>query len=385
MKVTGARTMLFQGELSRALGDSNLPGGTSRTAASALVLETDEGLTGLALANPSSVASIEFLLPIVVGEDPRGVRGLWQRLVDQVFKGGFVGAAAEAVAAIDMALWDLKAKAAGEPLWMMLGAKPEDTRVAAYASGLDLPLDKDQLRAYYREMAGHGFFRGKLKVGLDQDADLERLAIVREELSVNSTRPALMIDANEIWSPKQAIRRVAEFESQFDLTWVEEPARRWDYRGLRSVSRGVRSAVASGENLQNVSQFLPLISNEAIDIVQISTGCGGITGALQVAELANAFNLPVAFMNSAGNFLAHVAAAIPNHSALEVIDADWDRGVVRSDARIEGGSILLGNAPGHGLSFDEQALQLALVEKPSPDALFGGSIYRRPRGAGFAI
>ncbi len=384
MKVTGARTMLFQGEWSRALGDSNLPGGTSRTAAIALVLETDEGLTGLALAIPSSVASIEFLLPIVVGEDPRGVRGLWQRLVDQVFKGGPVGAAGEAIAAIDAALWDLKAKAAGEPLWMTLGAKAEDTRVAAYASGLDLPLNKDQLRAYYREMAVHGFFRGKLKVGLDQDADLERLAIVREELSVNSKRPALMIDANEIWSAKQAIRKIREFESQFDLTWVEEPARRWDYRGLRALSRGVRSAVASGENLQHVSQFLPLISNEAIDIVQISSACG-ITGALQVAELANAFNLPVAFMSSAGNFLAHVAAAIPNHSALEVIDLDWHSGVVRSDTRVDGGSILLGNAPGHGLSFDEQALQAALVEKPSPDALFGGSIYRRPRGAGFAI
>jgi L-alanine-DL-glutamate epimerase-like enolase superfamily enzyme len=128
---------------------------------------------------------------------------------------------------------------------MLLGAKPEDTRVAAYASGLDLPLNKDELRAYYREMAGHGFFRGKLKVGLDQDADLERLAIVREELSVNSKRPRLMIDANEIWSPKEAIRRITEFESQFDLT-CGRAARRWDYRGLRRIAR-VRSAVACGE------------------------------------------------------------------------------------------------------------------------------------------
>src|SRR5260370_17774807 len=234
-------------------------------------------------------------------------------------------------------------------------------------------------------MARHGFFRGKLKVGLDQDADLERLAIVREELSVNSKRPALMIDANEIWSAKQAIRKITEFESQFDLTWVEEPARRWDYRGLRTVSRGVRSAVASGENLQNVSQFVPLISNEAIDIVQISSGCGGITGALQVAELANAFDLPVAFGSSAGNFLAHVAAAIPNHSALGVIDLDWHSGVVRSDTGVERASILLGNTPPHRLSFTTHALQLALVAEPSPHALFGGSIYRRPRGARFAI
>jgi L-alanine-DL-glutamate epimerase-like enolase superfamily enzyme len=302
-----------------------------------------------------------------------------------VFKGGLVGGAAAAISAIDIALWDLKAKAAGEPLWMTLGAKAEDTRVAAYASGLDLPLKSDQLRAYYRDMAEHGFARGKLKVGLDQDADLERLAIVREELTANAKRPALMIDANEIWSAKQAIGRIAEFESHFDLTWVEEPARRWDYRGLGRVSRMIRSAVASGENLQSVSQFVPLISHEAIDIVQISSGCGGITGALQVAELANAFDLPVSFVNSPGHVLAHLAAAIPNHSALEVIDCDWPPSVVVSENRIGGGCVVLGNSPGNGLSIDQQSLQKALVERASPDALDGGSIYRRPRGASFAI
>src|SRR5260370_5913021 len=111
MRVTGARTMLFQGEWSRALGDSNLPGGTTRTAASALVLETDEGLSGLALASPASVASIEFLLPMVIGEDPRGVRGLWQRLDEQGFKGGNFGAVVVRISALDVALWDFKDKA----------------------------------------------------------------------------------------------------------------------------------------------------------------------------------------------------------------------------------------------------------------------------------
>jgi L-alanine-DL-glutamate epimerase-like enolase superfamily enzyme len=348
-------------------------------------LATDEGLSGIAFAGAGTRASIEFLVSLITGEDPRGVRGIWQKLSDQVFKGGLVGAAAAAVSAIDVALWDIKAKAAGEPLWKALGARAEDTRIAAYASGLDLPLSSDQLRAYYHEMAQHGFTRGKLKVGLDQAADLARLAIVREELSANSKKPALMIDANEIWSPKQAIRRITEFESQFDLTWVEEPARRWDYRGLGQVSRMVKAAVASGENLQSVNQFVPLITHEAIDIVQVSSGCGGITGALQVAELANAFDLPVSFVNSYGHVLAHVAAAIPNHSALEVIDAGWPHGVVRSDTRIEGGCVVLGNAPGNGLSIDNESLQEALVDNASPDSLDGGTIYRRPRGASFAI
>src|SRR5258708_25854673 len=115
-----------------------------------------------------------------------------------------------------------------------------------------------------------------------------------------------------------------------------------------------------------MSASFSLISNEAIDIVQISSGCGGITGALQVAELANAFDLPVAFGSSAGNFLAHVAAAIPNHSALEVIDLDWHTGVVRSDTRVAGGSILLGNASRHRLSFAQPAFPPALVAHPSP-------------------
>src|SRR5260370_40700865 len=118
MRVTGAWTMLFQGEWSRALGDSNLPGGTTRTAASALVLETDEGLSGLALASPASVASIEFLLPMVIGEDPRGVRGLWQRLVDQDFKGGHVGAGAEAISANEGAFRAPQGKTAVKPTVM---------------------------------------------------------------------------------------------------------------------------------------------------------------------------------------------------------------------------------------------------------------------------
>jgi L-alanine-DL-glutamate epimerase-like enolase superfamily enzyme len=140
-------------------------------------------------------------------------------------------------------------KLAEEPLWRTLGAR--DRRVKAYASGLDYCLSDEELFKFYRRMAERGIDSGKLKVGLDLAADLRRLAIVRDALSVATPRPGLMIDANEYWSPKQAVRYVRQLERHFDLVWVEEPARRWDYDGLRLVSQQISAAVASGENLHN--------------------------------------------------------------------------------------------------------------------------------------
>jgi L-alanine-DL-glutamate epimerase-like enolase superfamily enzyme len=101
----------------------------------------------------------------------------------------------------------------------------------------------------YRSAAPTPLGAGKLKVGLDIEADLRRLEIMRNALGKAVARPTLMVDANEYWSPKQAIRKVQAMEDRFDLVWVEEPTRRWDYRGLRQVSRAIRSAVATGENL----------------------------------------------------------------------------------------------------------------------------------------
>ena len=109
-------------------------------------------------------------------------------------------------------------------------------------------------------MASLGIAAGKLKVGLDPEADHRRLGIVRDELSRVTGHPVLMIDSNEYWSPKQAIRAIAELERTYDLFWVEEPARRWDGRGLRRVSSSVRAAVATGENLDGAADFAPSCS-----------------------------------------------------------------------------------------------------------------------------
>ena len=149
----------------------------------------------------------------------------------------------------------------------------------------------------------------------------------------------LLIDSNEYWSPKQAIRNIRHIEEQFEITWAEEPARRWDYHGLRKVSEGITAAVATGENLDDISEFTPLIANGAVDIVQVGSSGTGITGAMMVADLAYAFELPIAVMNCPANYMAHMAAVLPNHMMMEVVAVGRDI-AMQVDQTMEDGWLL---------------------------------------------
>ncbi len=381
MKITGVRTRLYEFTAARALGDANLPTGSDRANGLAVFLDTDAGLTGVTVAGPGARAAIHGLAnDLLVGQDPRGVRGLWKRMVDAIFKGGNRGMVTGAISALDIALWDLKAKANDEPLWRTLGASVP--KVKAYASGIDMNLTDAEISQFYGGLAAQGVHAGKLKVGVDFEADERRLELRQRALAASGKRPLLMIDSNEYWSPKQAIRRICQLEERFDLTWVEEPARRWDYRGLRQVSRGVKAAVATGENLHEIGDFMALIDNEAVDVVQVGSNTSGITGAMQVADLAYGFELPVALMNCPGNFMAHLAAALPNHSMMEVVQAGREV-CFTTDQRIEDGYIVLGDSPGLGWVFDEEKLAALEVEALTPGVSLGS--WGRRRGGGLFI
>ncbi len=377
MQITDVQTRLFEFTMPRRLGDVNSPQGRSEGAAMITRIDTDQGLSGISLHQPGARASVEDLKRLLIGEDPRGVVGLWQRMVDSAFKGGNRGIVTDAIAAIDVALWDLKAKLQGDPLWRTLGAL--SPRVKAYASDIGLCLPDEELRAFYREMAALGVTAGKVKVGLDAESDLRRLGIVYKELQVAAARPALMIDANEYWSAKQAVRRVREIEEHFDLTWVEEPARRWDYAGLRKVSDGVKAAVATGENLDDIGEFLPLLEHRAADVLNIGISTSGITGATQAAHMAHGFDTPVTMMNTPGNFMAHLAAALPNHTMMEVVFLESNP-VFAVDTRIEDGWIILGEQPGLGIEIDAAALAEHEVQEVSRDTM--ASPWGRRMGAG---
>jgi L-alanine-DL-glutamate epimerase-like enolase superfamily enzyme len=382
MRITGVRTALYEYGVQRPLGDVQLPAGARRIAELAVFLTTDEEAVGVAIAPAAARPTVHGLAEQLVGKDPQEVRGLHELMLRLTFKGGPDGVVGSAVAALDTALWDLRAKHHELPLWRELGGSSD--RAAAYASGLDMPLSNVELQTYYCDMAQrYGITAGKLKVGRDPDRDLERLAVLRAALIEGSgtQRPSLMIDANEFWTPKQAIRRISELEREFDLVWAEEPVRRDDHRGLARVSRAVRAAVATGENLTSTSQFVPLLLNESADVIQLAVQATGITTALRVAEMSDALGLPVALVNCPGRYAAHVAAVLPNHLMMEVVDAGRDA-VFRSDHRLEDGWIVLGDAPGLGITFDEEALAQHAVDQPSATTL--GMAYRRAVDSGIS-
>ena len=374
MKITGFRVENYTMQMDRPIADANYPAGEGLMPSSLLWIETDEGVSGIAPGG----GDVERFFHVLEGQDPREVVGLWRKMVDYVHKGGLVAAGAP-ISAIDVALWDLKAKLASEPLWQTFGAL--EGRTKAYASGIGYCLSDEDLFAFYRRMAERGVDGGKLKIGLDMEADLRRIGIMRDALSVASARPRLMIDTNEYWSPRQAVRFMHEIEKHYDITWIEEPARRWDYEGLSQVSRQIKAAVATAENLKSIGEVYPLIHNQAVDIVNVSTATSGFTGCRQVAHLAYAYELPVSMMNCQANYMAHLAAALPNHLAMEVVDPGREH-CLNFDNHIEDGFIVLGDKPGLGIEVDELKLQALQANPPARKSDFP---FARREGAGVYV
>lgn len=350
MKITGYRCLRTYRDWGRPIGDVNGFVDSGVTEVPIVILETDEGITGV---GTGSLSGIEQLFPAIEGEDPRAVSALYDRMLAQVFKAGHAGSTFGGIGTLDAAIWDLKAKAAGEPLWRLLGAR--DRVVHGYASGLDIALDDEQLAAFYARMAERGFTSGKLKGGRDVESDIRRLGIIADELGRNAARPALMLDANESWNLKQAVRYISAVEEQLDLTWIEEPLRRWDAAGHARLSGSIKAAVATGENLTGLDQYLPLFDNRAVDVVQAGA-VWGVTHFLRVAYAAHSRDLPVSPVGlTANTAVGHAAAAIPNHLSAEVQDLGTPFGVT-VDETYEDGAIVLGETPGNGITIDEAAI-----------------------------
>ncbi|MGW4618543.1 mandelate racemase/muconate lactonizing enzyme family protein [Streptomyces sp. NPDC004592] len=361
MKITGYRSLNTVHDWGRITGDVNGVQPGHATPVPVLIIETDTGIEGVGLGSHADIARV---FPAIEGDDPRSVVALYDRMLDWVFKAGHSGSTFGTIGAVDMALWDIKAKAADEPLWRTLGAR--ERFVPGYASGLEYGLTDDELADLYGRFADRGFKAGKLKGGRDLDRDLPRLEIMRDILSRNSRRPALMFDANESWNHAQAARYVAAIEQRMDLTWVEEPLRRWDAAGMAALRGKVRAAIASGENLTGLEQYRPLLDANAVDIVQVGN-VWGITHFLRVATLAHAHDLPVSPVAYNANPVAHAAAAVPNHLAFEVQDLLFPVGL-DVDQQFDDGGIVLGDRPGIGIVVDESQMSPAGTATPRPAA-----------------
>ncbi|MET8202736.1 mandelate racemase/muconate lactonizing enzyme family protein [Micromonospora taraxaci] len=354
MRITGFRTLTTVQEWGRPVGDANGVFADGVVPISIVLVDTDEGITGVGLGPH---VEIERIFAAIEGEDPRAVTTLYDRMLRHTFKAGHAGPVFGTIGALDTALWDIKAQAAGEPLWRLLGGR--DRRVNAYASGLDIGLTDDELVAAYEVYASHGLRAAKLKGGLDIERDRHRLGLVRDVLTEagQGRRAGLMLDVNEAWTRKQAVRHVGEIERSLDLIWIEEPVRRWDAEGHAAVSRGVRASVATGENLTGLEQYRPLIAAGAVDVVQMAA-VWGVTHFLRVSALAHAHDLPVSPIGNSPVGLLHAATSVPNHLTSELQDLHRPVGV-SIDLHVEDGAFILGDSPGLGVRVDEELIRAA--------------------------
>ena len=353
MKVTEISFKPYTYELLRTIGDVNLPEGVNEGSELAVFVHTDEGVTGCSVGAGSAEQTLPALTDLVIGSDPRSVRSIWNRMTARAFKAGNHGPMSAGISAIDRALWDVRAKLHDIPLWKELGGSGKPVR--AYASGLDTPLSDDELYKFYAGFAAKGVTAGKIKVGRDADEDERRIRVMIEALSSNGGRAQLIIDANEFWSPKQAIQRVARLEKHFDFLWVEEPVPRQNFDGLRRVSEGVRAPIATGENFTDPQEFVPLFQHGAGDVIQVASHNSGFTGAGIVADMAAAFDRPVVTGPDVGNSMAHLSSTWKHHVMMEVFEMGREAALI-NPMEVEDGCVVLNNTPGAGIEFDEKYL-----------------------------
>ncbi|MFE1599748.1 mandelate racemase/muconate lactonizing enzyme family protein [Methylobacterium sp. ID0610] len=300
-------------------------------------------------------AAIDAILRVdvldqLIGQDADLIERLWQRIWWGQHYGGRGGPTILAQSAVDMALWDLKAKRLGQPLWTLLGGN--DPRVPCYAGGIDLDLPLDKLLRQTDDNLKKGFRAIKMKVGRKQlSEDVERVKAMRAHLGEGFP---LMVDANMKWTADEAIRAARAFQP-FDLMWLEEPVIPDDVAGQARVVREGGLPIAAGENLRTLWDFKQLITAGGVTYPEPDvTNCGGVTPFMKIAHLAEAFNLPVT-SHGAHDVTVHLLAAVPNRSYLEAHGFGLD-GYIAEPLTIEDGFAVAPARPGHGIAFDWKSL-----------------------------
>jgi L-alanine-DL-glutamate epimerase-like enolase superfamily enzyme len=297
-----------------------------------------------------AVLSREFP-DIMAGEDADPIERLWHKAWWALHYGGRGGPTVLALSAFDMALWDLKARRTGLPLWNLLGGF--EPKVPCYAGGIDLDLPLDALLAQTDGNLAKGFRAIKMKVGRKRLAeDVERVRAMRGHLGESVP---LMVDANMKWSVDEAIRAARAF-LPYDLTWLEEPTIPDDPAGHARIVRDGGLPVAAGENLRSLWEFKLYIASGGVTYPEPDvTNCGGVTPFMKIAHLAEAFNLPVT-SHGAHDVTVHLLAACPNRSYLEAHGFGLDQ-YVAEPIRIEDGFAVAPDRPGHGITFDWKGLE----------------------------
>ena len=328
MKITDVKaTYIFIPHLS-SIQDATIRHPTAGRGQCFVHIYTDEGLIGLGLGDGGRAAQVlidDSLRPLLIGQDPLFSEKLWDDMFWRLRGVGRKGLAFAALSAVDTALWDLKAKYFNAPLYKLLGAYTDT--VPIYGSGGWTHFSVDELVAEQVSYVERGMKSVKMKVGKDfgksEKEDIARLAALRQAVGDDVE---ILIDANNGYYAKQAIRMAREFEP-YRVGWFEEPVLADDIEGLAPIAAAIEIPVATGEHEYTKYGFRELIARGGADIVQPDIGrVGGVTEWMKVAQLAQAFNLPVA-PHAFQLVHLHVACATPNLRIVEYLGVaeEFDR------------------------------------------------------------
>ncbi|QIS11663.1 L-talarate/galactarate dehydratase [Nocardia arthritidis] len=365
-EITGVALSSVVVPLEAGISDAKVLTGRQRPMTEVAVLlaeiDTAAGLRGLGISyakragGPGQFAHARELAPELLGADPNDIGRIWDRLVWAGASVGRAGLAVQAVAAFDIALWDLKAKRAGLPLAKLLGAHRDSVRCYNTSGGF-LHASIDEVLDRAAESLAQGIGGIKIKVGHpDRSVDLARLTAIREKFG---DRVPLMVDANQQWDRATA-RRMCRALEPFGLEWIEEPLDAYDFAGHAGLAAAFDTPIATGEMLAGAGEHARLIQAGGADIVQPDAPrVGGITQFLKIMAHAERENLALAphFMKEVH---VHLAAAYPLEPWVEHFE--WFDALFAERLTISDGRMHLSDRPGLGVTLTEQARAWTVAE-----------------------
>lgn len=335
-------------------------------------IATDNGIVGWGEARDSAATATlirQTFAPRLLGKDPHEITRLWEGFysgsrAEQALAGGHSqpltllrrGLGISAMAGVDMALWDIKGKALGVPVWQLLGGKVRD-RVPVYASGGWAGAENigEELRGY---IDAGGFRAVKMRVGAADggiDASVARVEEARRALGRNVR---IAVDAHASYTIAEG-RRFARMVRDLDLMWFEEPVSPDDVAGTRQLRMSGDVPIAAGERAVTRFDHLELLQREAVDVLQPDVAvCGGISEALRIAGLAASYNVPLAphVWDGCVMYAASLAfaAAVPGVMIMEQCMSHnplLDQ-LAADPFKVEDGYVVPSNGPGLGVDLD---------------------------------
>lgn len=334
-------------------------------------IRTEDGIEGIGFCYAGSSggglvakAVQDIFAPLLVGQDPSRVEGLWQSMYSEALMQGRAGSAHRAISIIDTAIWDRNARAASLPLHRYLGSFSDD-RVPAYASG-GYYLDGKTPEMLGDEMAGYvamGFKAVKMKVGrLDASGDAARVRAAREAIGPDVL---LMLDANNAWNDVPSALQHVQRYAEYDPYWIEEPFSPDDIDNHARLARRTAINVATGEIETGRWRFKELLDKEGAAILQTDAAvCGGISEFRRIAATAASYGVSIC-PHWFHDLHVHLVASIPNGQFVEYFpDAEVlnFRDLINRQLEHADGQLLLPEGPGLGFEFDEDAIRHYAVQ-----------------------